>query len=73
MAGLLYAAQALDDTSALDRLQQRAEQGDSQAQLALAKRYANGIELPQNPPLAVEWLTKTATQGDAEGLVAKIT
>lgn len=73
MAGLLYAAQALDDTSALDRLQQRAEQGDSQAQLALAKRYANGIELPQNPPLAVEWLTKAATQGDAEGLVAKIT
>ncbi|WP_140183110.1 tetratricopeptide repeat protein [Providencia stuartii] len=34
--------------------------------MALAKRYANGIGLPLNLPLAIEWLTKAATQGDAE-------
>lgn len=63
---LLYTTQVFGDTATLERLQQWAEQGDSQAQLALAKRYANGIELPRNTSLAVEWLTKAATQGDAE-------
>lgn len=63
---LLYATHAFGDPAALEHLQKRAEHGDSQSQLALAKRYANGIELPRDPALAIEWLTKAADQGDPE-------
>lgn len=62
----LYAAQAFSDIPATERLQQQAEHGDPQAQLELAKRYANGIKLTRNYTLALDWLTKAATQGDAE-------
>lgn len=63
---LLYATHAFGDTAALEHLQKRAEHGDTQSQLALVKRYANGIELPRDPALAIKWLTKAADQGDPE-------
>jgi hypothetical protein len=46
--------------------QTRAAQGDAEAQLQLAMRYATGDGVPQNDAEAAQWLAKAARQGLAE-------
>jgi TPR repeat protein len=43
----------------------RAEKGDSEAQIALAARYARGDGVAKDPAKAVKWLRKAADQGSA--------
>jgi hypothetical protein len=49
----------------LDKLRARAEQGDVEAQLILAARYANGVGVERDMPKAAEWYRKAAEQGNA--------
>jgi len=43
--------------------QQKAEQGDSTAQVALGMRYFLGLDFAQDYQLALEWFRKAAKQG----------
>ena len=45
-------------------LTQRAQAGDPRAQLALADMYERGITLRKDPAQALEWLRKSAENGD---------
>jgi TPR repeat protein len=48
-------------------LRARAEQGDAQAQAALARLYAEGQQLPADYKEAGHWARKAAEQGVADG------
>ena len=56
------------NTFAIAELQQKANEGDAQAQFDLALCYANGKDIEKNEELAFDWLKKAAEQGwdDAE-------
>jgi TPR repeat protein len=47
------------------QLQSRAEAGNADAQLGLARAYQDGSGVPQNDELAVKWYRKAAEQGNA--------
>ncbi len=49
----------------LRELQQKAANGDAEAQLTLARAYQNGEGVPQNDELAVKWYRAAAEQGNA--------
>lgn len=51
------------NTIPITELQQRAEEGDAQAQFELALCYANGTDADRNAELALEWIRKAAEQG----------
>ncbi len=51
------------NTFAIDELQQKANDGDAQAQFDLALCYANGTAIEKNEELAFDWHKKAAEQG----------
>jgi len=51
------------NTFAIDELQQKANDGDAQAQFDLALCYANGTAIEKNKELAFDWHKKAAEQG----------
>lgn len=66
------------NTFSISELQQKANDGDAQAQFELALCYANGTDLlgkgvAKNYELAMEWFDKAATQGhiEAKNLLAE--
>ena len=52
--------------SAASILQQKAEQGDADAQYDLGLAYANGKDVPQDYKKAVKWVQLAAEQGNAK-------
>jgi TPR repeat protein len=48
----------------LQKLIEKANQGNADAQYSLGFMYANGQGVPQNYPVAIEWLSKAADQGN---------
>ena len=54
------------NTFAIAELQQKANDGDAQAQFDLALCYANGTDIEKNEELAFNWHKKAAEQGFAE-------
>ncbi len=53
-------------TPNLHTLRQSAEQGDANAQYALAVMYYKGQGVAQDSPQALEWCRKAVQQGHAE-------
>jgi len=53
---------------ALSELKRHAEQGDQQAQLALGRRYRDGIGTPRDYAEAVKWYRRCADAGNAAGM-----
>ncbi|MDT8419890.1 MAG: tetratricopeptide repeat protein [Desulfuromonadales bacterium] len=51
----------------LEGLQQKAEQGDAEAQAQLGVLYSTGIQTPKNLEEAVKWYRKSADQGHSLG------
>ncbi|MEQ1638321.1 MAG: hypothetical protein ABL903_16700 [Methylococcales bacterium] len=51
-------------------LQQKAASGDAQAQFGLALCYVSGIDVKENPSMALDWLNKAAEQGDGNAQAA---
>lgn len=52
-----------DATSAIADLRGRAQQGDVEAEVALAQRYRDGAGVPRNEAAALEWYKAAASQG----------
>jgi uncharacterized protein len=50
----------------VEELNNKAKQGDAQAQYYLGKMYANGIGINKNPDVAIDWLNKAALAGVLE-------
>ena len=50
----------------LEELNEKAKQGNAQAQYYLGKMYARGVGINQNPDVAIGWLNKAATVGVLE-------
>ena len=50
----------------LEELNQKAKQGNAQAQYYLGKMYAYGVGINKNPDVAVDWLRKAASVGVLE-------
>jgi len=57
---------AEQNTFAIAELQQKANDGDAQAQFDLALCYANGTAIEKNEEQAFDWLKKATEQGFAE-------
>jgi tetratricopeptide (TPR) repeat protein len=53
------------DMAEVNKIKNKAEQGDAIAQLTLARCYANGRGVPRNPTEAVKWYRLSAEQGNA--------
>jgi hypothetical protein len=51
----------------LKALQQKAEQGDAEAQFMLGIAYIGGLGVPQDSAQAFQWIRKAALQGNASG------
>lgn len=60
--------------SEVQEIQQKAEQGDAEAQYKLADLYLSGEGVPQDQSKVLEWLNKSANQGNqkAQGLLGFI-
>lgn len=58
------------NTFAIAELQQKANEGDAQAQFDLALCYANGKDVEKNEGLAFEWHKKAAEQGHVDAQFA---
>ena len=58
----------------MEELNQKAKQGNAQAQYYLGKMYAHGIGINKNPDVAIDWLDKAALAGvlEAELEVASV-
>jgi len=54
---------AVQPTSSLEEIRQRAVQGDPQAQFAIGLRYAVGENEPQDYGIAARWFLKAVEQG----------
>jgi TPR repeat protein len=54
------------DTSELDRLRVAAQQGDSTAQLTLARKYRDGEGVERDEAQAVSWLQQAARLGNSD-------
>ncbi len=52
-----------DYATALKEWKPLAEQGDADAQYLLGLMYRNGLDVPEDYKLAVEWYRKSAEQG----------
>lgn len=52
--------------SQVSELQTKAEAGDAEAQLKLARAYAGGYGVPQSDVLSAKWYRKAAEQGNAD-------
>ncbi|MCB6182727.1 sel1 repeat family protein [Leeia sp. TBRC 13508] len=52
----------------IDNLLQAANEGDANAQFALAKAFGNGNEVEKNLTTAFNWCEKAAQQGHAEAM-----
>ena len=50
----------------LEELNQKAKQGNAQAQYYLGKMYAYGVGINTNPDVAIDWLKKAASDGVLE-------
>ncbi len=59
------AYESRDYASAFKEFAELAEQGDADAQFAVAFMYSKGEGVPQDYKQAVKWYTKAAEQGDA--------
>ena len=57
---------AEDPAVSVEALQQRAAQGEAEAQLQLGLLYARGKGLPQDYAEALKWFRLAAAQGNAE-------
>jgi len=55
-----------ENTARLEELNEKAKQGNGQAQYYLGKMYARGVGINQNPDVAIDWLNKAATVGVLE-------
>lgn len=55
------------DQQEVAALEQKAIQGDPEAQYSLGYMYENGEGVPQDYVKAVEWYSKAADQGDGDG------
>ena len=55
--------------SDIERLREKAAQGDADAQYNLGVAYANGEGVPEDDAEAVKWYRDAAEQGHAEGRV----
>lgn len=51
----------------VEGLQQKAEQGDAEAQAQLGVLYSTGIQVPRNLDEALKWYQKSADQGSSLG------
>ncbi|MEG0860128.1 MAG: tetratricopeptide repeat protein [Pseudomonas sp.] len=72
--GLAYAGErdyglTPDPQRATDYLRRSAEKGRIDAQLAYAKRLADGVGVEQNKAAAIEWYRKAAAKGNREAKV----
>jgi TPR repeat protein len=56
--------QAAGPNSSIQRLRMQAEQGNVEAQFALAQAYDRGRDVPKDKTEAVRWYRLAATQGD---------
>lgn len=56
-------------SAAIDLLRQHADNGDAQAQMALADLYLGGFGTERNLPLAIAWLQQAAVGGNAHAMV----
>ena len=54
------------NTTKLEELNQKAKQGNAQAQYYLGKMYAHGVGINKNPDVAIGWLNKAASVGVLE-------
>ena len=54
-----------DQAASVESLQQRAAQGEAEAQLSLGLLYATGKSLPQDYAEALKWYRLAAAQGNA--------
>lgn len=63
--GLALTPARADDKAFLKDLIAKATQGDSQSQMALARRYRNGDGVPQDYAEALRWAHPVADRGDA--------
>lgn len=58
------------NTFSISELQQKANDGDAQAQFDLALCYAKGTDIEKNAELALDWHKKAAEQGHAKAQFA---
>src|SRR5580698_7473161 len=65
VATYLLAISSLTHAQSIPELKSKAEDGDVQAQLSLAKAYPLGNGVAKDEGEAVLWLEKAANQGDA--------
>lgn len=54
----------------IEKLQQDAENGNSDAQFILGERYANGFHVEKNESQAAKWWQKSAEQGNLKAQIA---
>jgi TPR repeat protein len=55
-----------ENKSRLEELNNKAKQGNAQAQYYLGKMYAYGVGINKNPDVAIDWLNKAAAVGVLE-------
>lgn len=55
-----------DNKARVEDLNNKAKQGNAQAQFYLGKMYANGVGINKNPDVAIDWLSKAASAGVLE-------
>jgi TPR repeat protein len=64
-----------DNKTRLEELNNKAKQGNAQAQYYLGRIYAHGVGIHKNPDVAITWLNKAASAGvlEAELELAAVT
>ena len=65
LSALVVCVSVQAQTSEIDALRARAEQGEAEAQYDLGVMYANGLGVPEDDAEAVRWLRLAAGQGYA--------
>ena len=55
-----------ENKAKVEELNEKAKQGNAQAQYYLGKMYAHGVGLKKNPDVAIDWLNKAALVGVLE-------
>jgi hypothetical protein len=65
----LFILSAAQGTISFSEIEQKAEQGDPQAQFELGMRYRQGHDTVADPSAALEWFRKAAAQSNTEAMV----
>jgi uncharacterized protein len=66
LLALLWSGFSLGETSELDEIRAKADQGDASAQHTLGLKYTNGEGVPEDYKEAVKWYRLAADQGYAK-------